>query len=411
MKGIYITGISVIVVLALLLVPYGTAWSSGQTAGYKWITDWKTAFSKEYKTDNVSFDGVLSGKSALAYFIKFIGTNKGMSMFHFEGVFYSYGMIKGTIQSKSNIDNSKDKINVDLEDRNVWFVYNGDFSLVKVNKPEVSYYGIKSLTFHVFTKKPLDISSNMTIHHTNANDSGVGSFGLYVVGSLDITSKVDFQKPLPYIIINGSTSMLSEDYIATYSGHASEDITGKAHLSAQGSGFSYGKMIASFDFSHHFKNKPYGGKVDIGSPFFFGEGHPGIFVAIPIMAFDAIPGSNVVPGLLGNSQSNISATMKNYMELVLGHTVKGELDKKTMLYSKEYLSFTGTGSSGYLAPVGGYGNSTAVSESEVREMESNAPAMYGAYTSQALWLLLSVGVVVAVAIAVIIYAFWRIKKE
>ncbi len=198
----------------------GQNWENDHTWAYKWIGNWNRS---QYQWGDAISDINIYGKYAKAYLIRYAGEDDIGYVFKYEGGYYSYGYVRAIIKGKWNNDSFVDMINIKVD--KIWIDFSGEFHLVKiVTNSDLggSYYGIRDLTVHIYTKEPLWIYINFTSKHTLYPSH---EEAMMLKGTFNISGKATFSKPIPYI---PSSSNYADAYGITenYSGHIKVDTNG-----------------------------------------------------------------------------------------------------------------------------------------------------------------------------------------
>ncbi len=408
MKGLVVAGLSVLVIAMLLQVPYGNAWNTGDTWGYKWELDWSKAMEK--MGENMSFKGSVDGKLAFAYLVKYMGEKDGAYRFHFEGSYYGYGYAKGSVEAKNTGSSMYlQNASLDMEIKMLWINYDGYFDLVKVNKSEIgssySYYGIKDISMHVYTKKPLDIYGNLSlVNFEYGNLSSKMSIVTKLTGTIDVGANLMFSDPIPYIPDNSTPKYVFSDPTLNYNGHWNVNTKGYTKMHGESSmGTTDNKVNLDKNV-----NRDFNGTTDVYADM---EKHgstvkrTGIIENLPIYLTSILPGSS--SSLNPNTNPN-ELSFDSYIGVSMMKDNEGNIGSNGFYSS---VNMQGQGGGAEPAPKIS-GESQSASESEVKAVETNAPGEYGEYSGNLLgdlmlWIIIGVAVVVIIAIVVVVV---KIKK-
>ncbi len=237
------------VVLAMVVgMSFSSAaeWQEGQTWAYKWVSTWNNFIEKKMG-NNSSWSGKASGKVVYGYLIKYIGKDSTGYKFSYEGGLYEYGYFKGktSVNSFGTYANSS----VDMNIKKVWIDFNGYFHLVMVNASTGAYYGIKDLSFHIYTKAPMDIflrfnSSMSGLHIPNNLTNNRINAELKLTGNIDMNGTIRYEDPFPYIPASSDFHMARVNTQANYSGHWKVNTEGYVYASA-----GYGNFNGNVNYS------------------------------------------------------------------------------------------------------------------------------------------------------------------
>ena len=402
-------GVSVFIVAILIIsaLPGYRGWTQGQTWGYKWESNWKNSMQGYSK--NVSFDGSIDGKTVNAFIVKYVGENNGMQRFHFEGSYYVYGYVKGKIKGNMGMMNGTG--NIDMEIRSLWINYDGYFDLVKCKSEyfweNYTYYGMKDIKIHYYTKKMMDIYGKVEINVNTPNMSGELTTELKLAGTMDINSLITFNEPIPYLPTNDTPNYIYKDTYASYNGHWKINTNGYFKMYGKGSS---GSSSSSSNFKTSFdKNidKGFSGNMSV----YASLERDGDYITRNGIIENIAPNfENIFPiGFFGSND----ISFKNYMNAVTDESNSAKYDSNTEFYTSINLS---SEESEYMMPdINGKGESSQSSESEVKGIEENAPAKYGSYSEGIIDLLMNyllyivIGIIAIIIIVVVLIVRRRQK--
>ncbi len=378
------------------------AFEAGQTWGYKWVTTWKDAL--EENSNNTTFKGDVNGKSVNMFFLKYVSNRGNAWEFHYEGVYYSYGYVIGKFRHKDNIGSMNGTVNI--KEKSIWINYQGNFTIVKAVKHElfreVSYYGIKNLTVHVYTRKPLNMKIEQHYKEESNGKKGSISMKTELKGSINMYYSIIFKEPIPYIPEN-STSV-TVDTEANYTGHW--EVNTQGYSDFKGSSQLLGASNSSFEFNNSLNknaNGDFNGTVRNVFVFMHKHGNEvercGIPENIPFATTSIFPS-------MSSSNSEISSSGFIKQLLLVYHNAKFQGSFYTSIKLNEIpgninVDFTS------------HTYSQSVSPKEVKSVENNAPAEYGSYdeNSSIYTNTLLLGITAAVAIIVIVIAVVLLKRK
>ncbi len=380
------------------------AFEEGQTWGYKWVTTWKDAL--EENSNNTTFKGDVNGKSVNMFFVKYVGNKGNAQEFHYEGVYYSYGYVTGKFSHKDNIGSMNSTVNI--KEKSIWINYQGNFTIVKAVKHEIfreeSYYGIKNLTVHVYTKKPLNMNMKIEQHYEEVSNGKKGSISMQteLKGTINMYESIIFKEPIPYIPENSTSVTVDTD--ANYTGHW--DVNTQGYADFKGSSQLLGTSNSNFDLNKSLNknvNGDFNGTVRYVVVFMDKHGNEvercGIPENIPFAITSIFPSTS-------SSNSEISPSEFIKQLLLVYHNAKFQGSFYTSIKLNEIpgninVDFTS------------HTYSQSVSPKEVKSVENNAPAEYGSYnenssiyTNTIIW-----GITAAVAISVIVIAVVLLKRK
>ncbi len=400
MKGVKaIAGFSVMIAILLLATPLSSGWESGQTWGYKWEVDWKEALNNH--NNNTVFHGFIDGKTVHIFFVKYTGEEKGEYKFHYEGSFYSYGYIKGSVSHHSSLETTNGSMSMEL--KSLWINYEGDFHLVKVENSEsfskATYYGMKDISIHVYTKEPINM--RMEEKYTQKSTQAKNSINMKtnLEGNIDINTFIIFQKPIPYLPDNSTPDFVSTQTSANYSGHWKVNTDGSINVS----GFSQvmGANTSILTNVSLDKNTDTDFNGSLKDVFVMMSKHGDsvsrcrVLENIPLALTKIYPS----PFTQNSKEINVSGFIRGVF--ILNHYAKYNGD----FYSSVKEEGT-TGCFDVNIHNGQY--SDPATEKEVKSVENNAPAEYGTYQEDETtippinWIIMGTIVVVATVIVVAI---------
>lgn len=391
-------------ILIISALPGYRGWTQGQTWGYKWESDWKDSM-QEYSR-NVSFNGSVAGKAVNAFIVKYVGENNGMQRFHFEGSYYVYGYVKGKIKGNMGMIMINGAGNIDMEIKSLWINYDGYFDLVKCKSEYLwenyTYYGMKDIKIHYYTKEPLDIYGKIYMKINTPNGSGEMTNELKLTGNMNINSLITFNEPIPYLPANDTPNYVYKNTYASYNGHWKINTNGYFKMSGKGSsGSSSGSSNFKISFDKNV-DKDFSGNILV----FASVERDGDYITRNGIIENIAPNfENIFP--TGFSVSK-DISFKNYMNTLASESNSAKYDSNTGFYTS--IKIKGE-ESGYMMPdVNGEGESSQTSENEVKEIEGNAPAKYGSYPEgildiimdYLLYIVIGVIAIIVIVIAVLI---------
>ncbi|NPA75770.1 MAG: hypothetical protein GXO25_06795 [Euryarchaeota archaeon] len=393
--------ISVFAVIGVSLVPLSSGWQDGQTWAYKWVNDWNKTLSKT--TQNSSLSGTINGKSVEAYLISYEGKDSTGYKFHYEGGFYSYGYVDSQLSEHSMFGNIT--TNLKIEAKMVWIDFEGTFHLVRVNSSFTTgdaYYGIKDFSYHIYTKQPLDIYGNASSDMKAANKTINMGLELKLTGTMDITGSVVYKTPVPYLPA-GDNFTSAQVFLtsAVYSGHWKLNTQG--YLKTWGSqdlfgGGTGGATTVSLDKN---VDTDYSGTTNIDGADLTKKGST---VTHSFMV-GGLPGKlmNVVVPTTGSNKWDVAGLFSTSWLVESDYSSEdGFYHSANVQYSNHAL-----GMGAIYTTV--YGESQPATESDVKTVETNAPAEYGSYEEgmSEYMLLIILSIIVAVAVIVVVLVVRR----
>ncbi len=411
-KTIVIGLVFLFLAAALSVVPNSCGWNSEQKWGYIWVNNWKNSLKITENNISISFTGEANGKTVNALLIKYIGNQNGYERFNYEGAYYSYGRAKGTLKLKSSDLGEEIDIHIDIKIKSLWIGFSGYFDLVKYNTETQgeSVWGLADIFVNYYTKKPLDIyekaSSSFKIYNKTTNMATE----FQLSGTLSVTATTTFDNPIPYLPVNATNIIVYQDTNANYNGVGSLNTQG--HIS-----MSIGSESASISLDRNLK-KDFDDSTWISSSM-IGNGswfaRPGIIENTGMNAFNILS--------LNESSMKTDINFGNYLFLALESNNYAKYDNATSFYSKINIMPLGVSSSDIISALNsinelfGGGVSQQATESDVKNVENNAPSVYGSY-QESIWelimdylLYIIIGIVVAVAVIVPLVVIRRRKKK
>ncbi len=393
---------SVVIAILLLATPLSSGWESGQTWGYKWEVDWKDSLSNS--DNNTTFQGSIEGKTVHMFFVKYMGEENGEYKFHYEGAYYSYGYIKGTASRHDSLYNMSGSVDMTL--KSFWVNYEGDFHLVKVVDHEalneVTYYGMKDISIHVYTKEPIDMHMEETYTGESMGAKSTMNMKTELKGTIDINTFITFEKPIPYLPDNSTPNYVSTETSANYSGHWKVNTKGYSYVrgSSQGIGANTSMdMNVSLD-----KNidKSFSGTLEDVFVMMSKHGNAvsrcGILENIPF----AITGIYPSPFIQNSNKIEVSGFINS--AFILNHYAKYNGDFYSSVKEDET-----TGS--FNVNIHSEEYSEPATENEVKNVENNAPAEYGTYQGEGSFIPTLYLITIAVVAAIIVVAIVVIVKK
>ncbi|NPA74652.1 MAG: hypothetical protein GXO25_01050 [Euryarchaeota archaeon] len=393
---------SVFAVVLMALAPMTHGWQEGQTWTYKWTGEW----SKNVKSNmpNATITGTIKGKYVEAYLVRYEGKDSTGYKFHYEGGFYSYGYVNAAINGSSQW--GKMNSNMKIEAKMIWIDFEGEFHLVKVNSSFTTgdaYYGIKDFSFHVYTKQPLDIFTNVTGKMNFFNHTMTLGMEMKLTGTMDISGAVVYKTPIPFLPADenfSSAQVFSTS--ATYSGHWKLNTQGYIKLWGNGMpGTGAGKNgTTKISLDKHI-NTDFSGTENYIDAVLIKKGnvinYPFMIGGLPTKLLDMVmPSKNTGDW---HVTPLFSTSWNEY----------GKYSTKDCFYQSVNVSETNFIFGGEAAYSTVRGESQQTSVSDVKTVETNAPAEYGSYEEgmSEYMLLIILSIIVAVAVIVVVLVVRR----
>lgn len=408
--------VGVLVISMFTFIPTANAWTSGQGWGYKWVEDWGTMIKKLQSLSNnsIKFTGDANGKSVNAVFIKYSGSKNGYERFNFEGSYYTYGHLKGDMKVK--YQNTSLSLNIDSKIKSFWVDYSGYFDLVKY-QPSWGYfnstcYGIQDIMMSYYTKKPLDLYSKGSGNFILGNTTAQMTSEYQLQGYISVTAYVTFDKPIPYLPANNSPPFINPYITANYSGVAQLNTNG--YMKASGTQQSV-NMGVTVSLDSNIK-KNLNGMTYI-SPQFINNYSSVYRIGIPedvgIYALNIIQISPTTNKVDADFDGYLYSLMDTHNQAIYDNSSKFY---KTITISPSLYQSNILGSLNFNNAFVIMGSSQPATEEEVKDVENNAPSIYGSY-QESFWDLLMnyllyiiIGIVVAVAVVVPLIIIRRKRK-
>ncbi len=397
-----IAGFSVLMAILLLTTPISSGWESGQTWGYKWEADWKDTLNNS--DSNTTFQGSIEGKTVHMFFVKYMGKENGEYKFHYEGSYYSYGYIKGSVNQHSSFGYLNGT--VDIKQKSFWVNYQGDFHLVKAvdheGLKEVTYYGMKDISIHVYTKEPINIHIAGKYIGESMSSKNTINIKIELKGIIDINTLINFEKPIPYLPDNSTPDFVGTQTSANYSGHWKVHTEGYSYQNDSSQGIGANRSLEMNVSLNKNIDTSFSGTLDDVFVMMSKHGNSvsrcGILENIPF-AITEIYSSQVTHN---SNKTDVSGFINN--ALILNHNAKYHGDFYSSVNEEE-------NSGSLIVSVHGEGYSEPATENEVKSVENNAPAEYGSYQEEGFFIPILYLIIIAVVAAIIVVAIVVIVKK
>ncbi len=414
MRKMLVVGVLGVMLFSVLLtVPSSKGWSSGQQWGYIWVKDWKGSLNFEKNNVSVSFSGDVSGKTVNALLITYVGEENGYERFNYEGSYYSYGRAKGTLKIKDSTLDYEIDMNIDIKIKSLWIVFNGYFYLTKYTYatwPSLQEaWGIAELFTDYYTKKPLDIYEKLSGSVKSPNSTMSVGMDYRLTGTLSVSATTTFDDPIPYLPVNATGIDTYQDTDAHYTG------VGVVHTSGHMTANAY--PLSSTVYLDINTKKSLDGSTWVTASM---NGNNTSYIRTGIIENTGINYMYILS--LNETMRKMDINFGNYLFSSLAINNQAKYDKVTGFYSQITMVPLGTGSSSIISVLNSIdtmfegGASQQATENDVKNVETNAPSIYG-YYQESIWELLMdyllyiiIGIVVAVAVIVPLVLVRRRKK-
>jgi hypothetical protein len=327
---------AILSILILNPVSMGTSWEPGEGWGYKWIVT-----PPEFGT-NYTFNGTMEGNNVLGAYVEYKGEDGGVHNFSYFGSWYAYNYINGTLKG-NNYTFEREWVKSSTYR---WINFEGYFTLKKVNVTDAwnnvhQVYAITHQMIHVYTKQPMRYDMRGHVKWLSKEFN----YNINYTLDFDITLKINYSQPLPYIPIENNSLF----YYST--------LTYNGHIKAKGNGYYiYGdkridmnksldedlmsdlQISAKLNSNGDLIERP--GIVEL-IPLYFGWEPPFMFYKLD---------KYIAISLRGISQK-VEAKMDNgfYTSITIPSMVMGEYQHR----------------------------STTATEEEIKDIQNNAPEIYG----------------------------------
>ncbi len=372
--------IAILLIFLLLAVPAaGASWSRGEGWGYKWVVDPNQDFS------NYDFNGTVEGKTVLGLYVEYQGEENGLYNFSYIGSFYSYHSLNGTL-----VVNSPRYIEDTWHHSSGFFWINseGYILLEKCNvtdsfSREHTVYAIKEQYMHIYSKEPMrldvdmDTSTSTYSYHYRAN----------YTGSFDLTLRVQYSQPIPYIPVNSPDTMNYYSRL-NFTGHVRAN--GAGYSSYSGNGIHMNNTI---DMNGTVDKDVSGSssvlvKMDVDGN---NVTRASVLEALPVVFSE-------LPGIFANPESYISSRLKTMLLLANKATLNGDF------YQSIYVNNNMIGLKAY--------KSENATKEDVEKIRTEAPEIYGGKEESPGYNLMAlVAIGAAVVIIIIVTAIIMGKKS